>query len=320
MANEQRIGPTLGRDAIRAGLTGAVVGIALVLVFMLLYYQGAGVIASIAVTLNVLLLVGILSMLEATLTLPGIAGIALTVGMAVDANVLINERIREELRLGKSPRAAVEERVIQGNPKEEIVRAAEEWPADLVVVGGRGLGGVRGFLLGSVSQTVARHVHCPVLVVKGRARPLASVLIATDGSDGANEAIRFLLSLPLVRNTKVRLLSAVESTPYPASAPKMIRAQLKGMIAQLERERRAEVEKVLDRAARELKAKVTRLTRSMPTGHPAREIVAAAASFDADLVVVGARGLGGMKRLLLGSVSERVLHDARRLLRSETFP
>lgn len=220
-------------------------------------------------------------------------------------------RVVEEARTLLGPRAAVEERVVQGNPKEEIVRAAEEWPADLVVVGGRGLGGVKGFLLGSVSQTVARHVHCPVLVVKGRARPLASVLIATDGSDGANEAIRFLLSLPLVRNTKVRLLSAVESTPYPASAPKMIRAQLKGMIAQLERERRAEVEKVLDRAARELKAKVTRLTRSMPTGHPAREIVAAAASFDADLVVVGARGLGGMKRLLLGSVSERVLHHAR---------
>jgi nucleotide-binding universal stress UspA family protein len=220
-------------------------------------------------------------------------------------------RVVEEARTLLGPRAAVEERVVQGTPKEEIVRAAEEWPADLVVVGGRGLGGVRGFLLGSVSQTVARHVHCPVLVVKGRARPLASVLLATDGSDGANEAIRFLLSLPLVRNTKVRLLSAVESTPYPASAPKMIRAQLKGMIAQLERERRAEVEKVLDRAARELKAKVTRLTRSMPTGHPAREIVAAAASFDADLVVVGARGLGGMKRLLLGSVSERVLHDAR---------
>lgn len=220
-------------------------------------------------------------------------------------------RVVEEARTLLGPRAAVEERVVQGNPKEEIVRAAEEWPADLVVVGGRGLGGVRGFLLGSVSQTVARHVHCPVLVVKGRARPLASVLIATDGSDGANEAIRFLLSLPLVRNTKVRLLSAVESTPYPASAPKMIRAQLKGMIAQLERERRAQVEKVLDRAARELKTKVTRLTRSMPIGHPAREIVAAAASFDADLVVVGARGLGGMKRLLLGSVSERVLHHAR---------
>ncbi|MBI2162004.1 MAG: universal stress protein [Candidatus Rokubacteria bacterium] len=211
------------------------------------------------------------------------------------------------------PRAAVEERVVQGNPKEEIVRAAEEWPADLVVVGGRGLGGVRGFLLGSVSQTVARHVHCPVLVVKGRARALASVLIATDGSDGANEAIRFLLSLPFppAKKVRVRLLSAVEPTPYPASAPKLIRAQLKGMIAQLERERRADVEKVLDRAARELKAKVTRLTRSMPTGHPAREIVAAAASCDADLVVVGARGLGGMKRLLLGSVSERVLHDAR---------
>lgn len=222
-------------------------------------------------------------------------------------------RVVEEARGLLGPRAAVEVRVVQGNPKEEIVQAAEEWPADLVVVGGRGLGGIKGFLLGSVSQTVARHVHCPVLVVKGRARPLASVLIATDGSDGANEAFRFLLSLPLpaARKVRVRLLSVVEAMPYPASAPKMIRAQLKGMLTQLERERRAEVEKVLDRAAQALKVKLPRLTRSMPAGYPAREIVAAAASFDADLVVVGARGLGGMKRLLLGSVSERVLHDAR---------
>lgn len=219
----------------------------------------------------------------------------------------------EEARAHLGPRAAVETRVVQGVPKEEIVREAEEWPADLVVVGARGLGGVKGLLLGSVSQTVARHVHCPVLVVKGRARPLATVLLATDGSDGANEAIRFLLSLPLppAKRARLTLLSVVEPVPYPRSAPTMIRAQVKAMIAQLERERRASVEKVLERAARELKARVTRVTRSMPIGQPAREIVAAAARLDAALVVVGARGLGGMKRLLLGSVSEQVLREAR---------
>lgn len=222
-------------------------------------------------------------------------------------------RVGEEARALLGPRAAVETRLVQGIPKEEIVREAEAWPADLVVVGARGLGGVRGLLVGSVSQTVARHVHCPVLVVKGRARPLANVLLATDGSDGANEAIRFLLSLPLPPPKRVRLslLGVVEPVPYPASAPTMIRAQVKTMIARLERERRASVEKVLERAARELKGRAGRVTRSMPTGHPGREIVAAAARLGADLVVVGARGLGGMKRLLLGSVSEQVLHDAR---------
>ncbi len=220
-------------------------------------------------------------------------------------------RVVEEARALLGPRPSVDERVVQGSPREEIVRAVEEWPADLLVVGARGLGGVAGFLLGSVSETVARHVHCPVVVVKGRPRALASVLIATDGSDGANEAVRFVLSLPLAKNVRVRLLSVVEPVPYPASAPGMIRAQLRTMIRQLERERRANVEKVLDRAAQQLKTKLTRVTRSMPTGHPARELVAAAASFDADLVVVGARGLGGIKRLLLGSVSERVLREAR---------
>jgi preprotein translocase subunit SecD len=108
-ANEQLIGPTLGRDAVEQGALGAAIGILFVLVFMLFYYEVAGLVANFMVVLNVLLLLALLAVVEATLTLPGIAGIALTVGMAVDANVLITERIREELRLGKSPRAAVEQ-------------------------------------------------------------------------------------------------------------------------------------------------------------------------------------------------------------------
>jgi len=84
------------------------VGGALVILFMIVYYKLAGVLADLAVILNVTFLLAALSAFEATLTLPGIAGIVLTIGMAVDANVLINERMREELRLGKSPRAAVE--------------------------------------------------------------------------------------------------------------------------------------------------------------------------------------------------------------------
>jgi protein-export membrane protein SecD len=107
--NEQLIGPTLGRDSIERGIQGALVGIILVLVFMAFYYQVGGLVADVMVTLNVLFLLALLAVLEATLTLPGLAGIALTVGMAVDANVLITERIREELRLGKSPRSAVDQ-------------------------------------------------------------------------------------------------------------------------------------------------------------------------------------------------------------------
>ncbi len=108
-ANEQLIGPSLGQDAIAKGGMGALMGIMLVVVFMILYYQVAGIVADLSVLLNLLFLFALMALFEATLTLPGVAGIALTVGMAVDANVLINERIREELRAGKSTRAAVDQ-------------------------------------------------------------------------------------------------------------------------------------------------------------------------------------------------------------------
>ncbi len=108
-ANEQLIGPTLGQDSVTKGARAALVGVLLVLIFMAFYYQVAGLVADTMVVLNLLLLLGIMSGIGATLTLPGVAAIALTVGMAVDANVLITERIREELRLGKSPRSAVEQ-------------------------------------------------------------------------------------------------------------------------------------------------------------------------------------------------------------------
>ncbi|MBL8719620.1 MAG: protein translocase subunit SecD [Myxococcales bacterium] len=107
-SNEQRIGASLGTDAIRLGLRGALLGAGLVLIFMVAYYSVAGIIADMAVLFNLLLQLSALAAFGASMTLPGIAGLALTMGMAVDANVLINERIREELREGRSARAAVE--------------------------------------------------------------------------------------------------------------------------------------------------------------------------------------------------------------------
>ena len=107
-ANEQRIGPSLGRDAIDEGVRATAVGAVLVLLFMAMYYSRAGIIADIAVMGNLFLQLAALAVFGASMTLPGIAGLALTIGMSVDANVLINERIREEVRAGKTPRAAVE--------------------------------------------------------------------------------------------------------------------------------------------------------------------------------------------------------------------
>lgn len=107
-SNEQRIGPSLGKDAIEKGVRGALVGSALVLIFMVVYYRRAGFVTDVAVIFNLVLQLAVLATFGAAMTLPGIAGLALTIGMATDANVLINERIREELRAGKSPRAAVD--------------------------------------------------------------------------------------------------------------------------------------------------------------------------------------------------------------------
>jgi preprotein translocase subunit SecD len=104
---ERTVGPSLGRDSIHQGELSFIVGAIAVLAFMALYYNGAGVLADFGLTLNILLLVCVMAALQATLTLPGIAGIVLTLGMSVDANVLVNERMREELRAGKSPREAV---------------------------------------------------------------------------------------------------------------------------------------------------------------------------------------------------------------------
>ncbi len=106
---ERTVGPSLGSDSIRAGVRAAVIGMLAVLIFMLVYYHGAGINADLALVLNLVILLGFLGFSGATLTLPGIAGVILTVGMGVDSNVLIFERIREELRNGKTPPSAVEQ-------------------------------------------------------------------------------------------------------------------------------------------------------------------------------------------------------------------
>jgi protein-export membrane protein, SecD/SecF family len=105
---ERTIGPSLGADSIRKGLTAALGGLLLVILFMLVYYRAAGINSVLALVLNMLILMGIMAYFRATLSLPGIAGIILSIGMAVDANVLIFERIREELAAGKSPKSAID--------------------------------------------------------------------------------------------------------------------------------------------------------------------------------------------------------------------
>jgi len=106
---DRTVGASLGADSIRQGITAAVVGVLLVMIFMLVYYKGSGINADLALFLNLVILLGFMGFSGATLTLPGIAGVILTIGMGVDSNVLIFERIREEMRAGKAPSAAVDQ-------------------------------------------------------------------------------------------------------------------------------------------------------------------------------------------------------------------
>jgi preprotein translocase subunit SecD len=107
---EQRtVGPSLGQDSIRKGILSTLISAVLVVLFMIIYYKFSGVIANIALVLNIILTLAVLALFRATLTLPGIAGLVLSVGMAVDANILIHERIKEELRFGKTIRAAIDQ-------------------------------------------------------------------------------------------------------------------------------------------------------------------------------------------------------------------
>ena len=105
---DRSVGPSLGRESIRQGVLAAIIGMSVVIAFMLVYYKGAGINAVVALALNLIIVMGVMASLQATLTLPGIAGLILLIGMSVDANVLIFERIREELDLGKTVRSSID--------------------------------------------------------------------------------------------------------------------------------------------------------------------------------------------------------------------
>ena len=142
---DRTVGPSLGHDSIEQGKTAGLISLVLIAVFMLLYYRLAGMIANVALALNIVFVLAILAAFHATLTLPGIAGIILTIGMAVDANVLIFERIREELRTGKTVRAAIDSGY--NNALSAIIDANLTTFIVGIVLYEFGTGPIRGFAL-----------------------------------------------------------------------------------------------------------------------------------------------------------------------------
>lgn len=143
IVEERTVGPSLGQDNIDQGFASVMIGFAFVLVFMVIWYRVFGFVANIALAANLIFIVALLSMLQATLTLPGIAGIVLTVGMAVDANVLIFERIREELRIGNSPQSSIS--AGYGKAFSTIADANITTLIAAIVLFGFGTGSIKGF-------------------------------------------------------------------------------------------------------------------------------------------------------------------------------
>jgi len=143
IVEERTVGPSLGQDNIDKGFASVMIGFAFVLVFMLIWYRVFGFVANLALASNLVFIVALLSMLQATLTLPGIAGIVLTVGMAVDANVLIFERIREELRIGNSPQSSIN--AGYGKAFSTIADANITTLIAAIVLFGFGTGSIKGF-------------------------------------------------------------------------------------------------------------------------------------------------------------------------------
>ena len=202
-------------------------------------------------------------------------------------------------------------RMLDGDAREAIVTAATQGKADLIVLGARGLGAVASFLLGSVSLGVTRNAPCPVLVCRGPARPVRNITIAHDGSADARLALEFCSRLPLAPDVSVHLVGVVEPLPYPATAPELIRPKLRALLQDFENETRNKLAVSLTEAAAVLRPHVRKVTTVMPTGVAAATIVREAEAHDSDLIVVGARGLGALRRMALGSVSESVLRHAK---------
>ena len=153
IVEERTIGPSLGQESINAGFTSAISGLALVILFMMFYYRQGGAIADLALLLNIFFIFGILAAFNATLTLPGIAGIVLTIGMAVDANVLIFDRIREEMRVGKSLQAAIDSGY--SNAMSAILDANITTFLTAVILFSFGIGPIKGFAITLMAGIIA---------------------------------------------------------------------------------------------------------------------------------------------------------------------
>ncbi|MDQ3911573.1 MAG: universal stress protein [Actinomycetota bacterium] len=197
-----------------------------------------------------------------------------------------------------------------GKPEREVVDLAEQLSAGLIVIGSRGRGGIRRALLGSVSDSVVRHAHCPVLVVRGERREEAAstfptrILLATDGSEEASLAARTAADIAAKTESELHVVHATGVPVYIDPGSEVPRVAHRAPEETVMREAQG----VLDAQSEQIEAGGGKVARAhIRVGRPVEEIVILADEIDAGLVMMGSRGLGRIQRRLVGSVSEGVV-------------
>ncbi len=208
--------------------------------------------------------------------------------------------------------APLETRVRRGNPAEEILRAAEELPAGLLVVGWSGHAAVARFFLGSVAERVARHAACPVLIARPLRRELRELMVGVDGSPDATQALTWLRKLALPTGSEIRLVTVLpRMEDLTRTSPGLPLPLMGSKDAQEFLERlRQDAQARLNEGAAALEAAGRRVVTEIRRGDPAMALIEAAEDEDVDLIVVGAQGHGTVHRFLLGAVPEKLLRHA----------
>jgi nucleotide-binding universal stress UspA family protein len=206
---------------------------------------------------------------------------------------------------------AVETSVRRGNPADEIMKACRTLRPDLVLVGAKGTSAIAEFSLGSVAHKVMKYAPCSVLVAKKESKSIDRVLVPIDGSRYSDEVVQFLLRIPLPRRAEIVLMTVVQ--PWAAALVRAYGGDAEGsrrIIAELRGAEEEAAQRLMTEAERHLQGGGYKVSLLVARGDPSQEILREAGEQRVDLVALGAKGLTGVRRFLLGSVSQRVARYA----------
>jgi nucleotide-binding universal stress UspA family protein len=233
-----------------------------------------------------------------------------SLGAAIEASVAREARRAERTLRRRWPAAEV--RVVDAAPVPGIMAEARRRGAGVIVLGSRGHGALSRLVLGSVSLGVVRRVPGAALVVRGRLAEPSRFLVGLDGSPHSRRAADFVAGLPPPPGGHVTLTAVAEPAHPPSMGllPGRVRGLLQGQLAALEEEKRATARREIAVATPALRRAGWQVTADVRVGVPLDELLAGVAAARAQVLVVGARGIGGLERLLLGSVAEGALHRA----------